>query len=133
MYGRPLMSSSNPGVVSSTEKSLRNYSAEGFKEGGGVVGVRTKCYMADRLKLSNERLERTYTNHTSYTSPCLKPSPLGSVNQKLTSFVETWNGAILSLIGQCPITLEVSDRVKSLLIRCLYYFFLWVYGCKIKL
>ena len=32
--------------------------------------------LADRLKLSNERLERTYTNHTSYTSPCLKPSHL---------------------------------------------------------
>jgi len=32
--------------------------------------------LADRLKLSNERLERTYTYHTSYTSPCLKPSAL---------------------------------------------------------
>jgi len=26
------------------------------------------------LKISNERLERTYTYHTSYTSRCLKPS-----------------------------------------------------------
>jgi len=31
--------------------------------------------LADRLKLTNERLERTYTNHTSYTSPCLKQTP----------------------------------------------------------
>ena len=29
--------------------------------------------MADRLKLSNGRLERTYTYHTSFISPCLKP------------------------------------------------------------
>ena len=47
-------------------------SAEGFKEGGGVVGVR--LLLADRMKLFSERLERTYTNHTSYSSPCLKPS-----------------------------------------------------------
>jgi len=33
--------------------------------------------MANRLKLSNERLERTYTYHTSYTSSCLKPSAQG--------------------------------------------------------
>jgi len=29
--------------------------------------------LADRLKLSNERLERTYSYYTSYTMPCLKP------------------------------------------------------------
>jgi len=49
------------------------YSAEGFKEGEGVIDLRTLFYgllLADRLKLSNERLERTYT---SYTSPCLNP------------------------------------------------------------
>jgi len=32
--------------------------------------------LAELLKLSHERLERTYTYHTSYTLPCLKPSPL---------------------------------------------------------
>jgi len=56
----------------------RQSSAQGFEQGGGVVGVRTRCYLAsywpNRLKLSNERLERTHTYHTSYTSPCLKPS-----------------------------------------------------------
>jgi len=77
------------------------FRAQGFEQRGGVVGVRSQfdlCWgfqrggrcsrctysvlygllLADRLKSSNERLERTYTNHTLYTSPCLKPSALAS-------------------------------------------------------
>ena len=52
----------------------------GFQRGGRCsrcsYSVLYVLLLADKLKLSNERLDRTYTCHTSYTSPCLKPSAL---------------------------------------------------------
>jgi len=52
----------------------------GFQRGGRcntcTYSVFYGLLLADRLKLSNKRLERTYTYHTYYTSPCLKPSAL---------------------------------------------------------
>ena len=51
--------------------------AEGFKEkrcGRCTYSVLYGLLLADRLKLSNERLESIHTYHTSYTSPCLQPS-----------------------------------------------------------
>jgi len=47
----------------------------GFQRGGRcgrcTYSALYGLLFADRLKLSNEKLERTYTYHTSYTSPCL--------------------------------------------------------------
>jgi hypothetical protein len=52
----------------------------GFQRGGRcsrcTYSALSGLLLANRLKLSSERLERTYTNHTFYLSPCLKPSAL---------------------------------------------------------
>ena len=77
--GGLLTLSSNTYCTSPLFQTLSTGLWTGFWTGGRCIrctySVLSGLLLADRLKLSNERLERTYTYHTSL--PCLKPSALG--------------------------------------------------------